>query len=370
MIIALLMLMSNCCILMDKILDTRKIDKLEKLLDTVSSIVLTCHVRPDGDAVGSTLGWLHVLESIGKSVTVVIPDNAPRSLSFLPGFDKMAVFTRHEEYCQKIFREADLIICCDFNTPSRLDRMQSLLDESQSPKVLIDHHVDPAHFADIIFSFPDMSSTCELSFRVLADLGLYAEMNNDAATCLLTGMVTDTKNFTVNCKSPDIYEILQRLLEKGCDKNRIVRLALLEKSFGALMLEAYALSNKMEIFPEYHAAVICIDKSECERFHYEKGDTEGLVNRPTEIRGITCSFFLREDADCIKVSARSVMDFPVNQICKDLFAGGGHVMAAGAEFHGSLLDCRNILVDAFPKYSHYLKGRSEKLDFFDLSKDK
>lgn len=350
---------------MDKILDTRKIDKFDKLLESVTSVVLTCHVRPDGDAIGSTLGWKHVLEGLGKSATVVVPDNPPRSLSFLPGFDGIAVLTRHEEYCEKLFRETDLVICCDFNQPSRLDRMQGLLDECNAPKVLIDHHVEPAPFADIVFSFPDMSSTCELSFRIMAELGLYSEMNLGAASCLLTGMITDTKNFTVNCKSTDIYEILQRLLEKGCDKNRLVRLALLEKSYGAMMLEAYALAVKLEIFPEFHGSIICLDMHECERFHYEKGDTEGIVNRPTEIRGVTFSFFLREDADCVKVSARSIMDFPVNIMCKELFGGGGHVMAAGAEYHGSLEDCRRIIVESFPKYSAYLKGRTEKLDYFD-----
>ncbi|MDE5846542.1 MAG: DHH family phosphoesterase, partial [Muribaculaceae bacterium] len=286
---------------MNRILDTRTVDKFARLLEGVGQIVLTCHVRPDGDAIGSTLGWMHLLESLGKSVAVVIPDNAPRSLSFLPGFDRMAVFTRHEEYCGKLFRDADLVIGCDFNQPSRLDRMQRLLDECVCPKVLIDHHVEPGSFADLVFSFPEMSSTCELSFRIMAELGLYSEMSLESATCLLTGMITDTKNFTVNCQSPDIYEILQRLLEKGCDKNRIVRLALMEKSYGALLLEAYALSEKLEVFPEFHGSVICLDKAECERFHYEKGDTEGIVNRPTEIRGVTFSFFLREDSDCVKV---------------------------------------------------------------------
>lgn len=351
---------------MNNFLDTRKVAKFEKLLDSSSSIVLTCHVRPDGDAIGSTLGWMHLLKSLGKEVAVVVPDNAPRSLSFLPGFDRLAIYTRHEDYCMKLFQNADLIICCDFNQPSRLDKMSTLLENAGCPKVLVDHHVFPSDFADVVFSFPDMSSTCELSFRIMADLGFYNEMNKDAATCLLTGLVTDTKNFTVNCKSPDIYEILQRLIDKGCDKNQIVRLALTEKSYGALKLEAFALYSKMEIFPEYHAAVICLDKNECERFHYEKGDTEGLVNRPTEIRGITCSFFLREDSDCVKVSARSILDFPVNKICSDLFGGGGHVMAAGAEFYGTLEKCREILVEALPKYSEYLKGRTEKLDYFNI----
>lgn len=347
-------------------LDTRKVHKFDALINGASSIVLTCHVRPDGDAIGSTLGWMHVLRSLGKSVSVVVPDNAPRSLSFLPGFDSLAIFTRHEDYCARLFREADLIICCDFNQPSRIDKMQPLLDDAVCPKVLVDHHVEPSDFADVIFSFPDMSSTCELSFRLMADLGLYNQMNLDAATCLLIGFITDTKNFTVNCKSPDIYEILQRLIDKGCDKNHIVRLALVEKSFGALKLEAYAIANKMEIFPEYHASIICLDREECERFHYEKGDTEGLVNRPTEIRGITFSFFLREDSDCVKVSARSILDFPVNLICKELFDGGGHVMAAGAEFNGSLRDCRKILVESLPKYAQYLKGKTEKLDYFQI----
>lgn len=346
--------------------DTRKVTRFEKLINSASSIVVTCHVRPDGDAIGSSLGWMHLLRVLGKNVTVIIPDNAPRSLSFLPGFDSMAVYTRHEEYCEKAFADADLIICCDFNQPSRLDKMQTLLDSSSCPKVLVDHHVDPSDFADVVFSYPDMSSACELSFRLMAELGLYNEINLDAATCLLTGLITDTKNFTVNCKNSDIYEILQRLIEKGCDKNRIVRLALTEKSYGALMLEAYALSNKLEVFPELHAAVICLDKYECERFHYEKGDTEGLVNRPTEIKGITCSFFLREDADCVKVSARSVLDFPVNMICRDLFGGGGHVMAAGAEYRGSLKDCHDILIDALPRYTQYLRGKTEKLDYFEF----
>ncbi|MBO5444557.1 MAG: bifunctional oligoribonuclease/PAP phosphatase NrnA [Muribaculaceae bacterium] len=351
---------------MDRFLDTRKVNKFEKLVKESTSIVLTCHVRPDGDAIGSTLGWKHLLGSLGKSVTVVVPDSAPRSLSFLPGFDSLAIYTRHEEYCAKLFNEADLIICCDFNQPSRLDKMEHLLEDSSCAKVMIDHHVEPSPYADVQFSFPDMSSTCELSFRIMAELGLYSEMNLDCATCLLTGIITDTKNFTVNCKNPDLYEILQHLLEKGCDKNRIVRLALLEKSYGALRLEAYALSEKMEIFPEYHASVICLSKEECERYHYEKGDTEGLVNKPTEIKGITYSFFLREDSDCVKVSARSVMEFPVNLMCKELYGGGGHVMAAGAEYEGTLEECRKMLVDSFPKYSHYLKGRTERLDYFSI----
>lgn len=145
------------------------------------------------------------------------------------GFDGLAVFTRHEEYCEKLFKEADLVICCDFNQPSRLDKMQSLLTACSCPKVLIDHHVDPTPFADVVFSFPDMSSTCELSFRIMADLGLYNQMTTDAATCLLTDLsrirkilpstariLIFTKYFSVSLKKDAIKIKLyvSRLLKK------------------------------------------------------------------------------------------------------------------------------------------------------------
>lgn len=340
---------------MDRLIDNSLAKELRQLIERSERIVLTCHVRPDGDAIGSTLGLWHLLKSLGKQPVVVVPDKAPSNLSFLPGFKDIAVYTCHPQFCEKSFEEADLVICCDFNTPSRQDNLASVMLGAKGPHVLIDHHQEPDDFTDLTISYPDMSSTCELVFRVIAAMGWYGEVGLDCATCLLTGIITDTRNFSVNCKNSDLYEILMRLLEKGVDKERIVKEALTTRSLSSLKLEAFAISEKLEVFPRHKAAVITLSKDELRSFDYEKGDTEGLVNRPLEVKGMVYSIFMREDPDCIKVSARSCYGFPVSEICKTLYGGGGHIQAAGGEFHGSLEDCRKLLVDNMDKFDKYLR---------------
>lgn len=345
---------------MDKLVDTEKAKELKEMIERAEKIVLTCHVRPDGDAIGSTLGLWHLLRALGKEATVVVPDKAPASLAFLPGFKEIGVYTCHPQFCEKSVEEADLIICCDFNTPSRQDSLAPVITGSSARKALIDHHPGPDNFTDIVMSYPEMSSTCELVFREIAAMGMFGEVGVECATCLLTGIITDTRNFSVNCKNPDLYDILMRLLEKGADKERIVKEALTTRSMSSLKLEAYAISEKMEYFPAHKACVITLGKEELARFNYERGDTEGLVNRPLEVKGMVYSVFMREDDDCVKVSARSCGNFPVSEICRDLYGGGGHVQAAGGEFHGSLEDCRRLLIDNMAKYDKYLKRKSDK----------
>ncbi len=346
---------------MDKLIDSEKAKELRRLIEESEKIVLTCHVRPDGDAIGSTLGLWHLLSALGKEVTVIVPDKAPSSLSFLPGFKDIGVYTCHAEFCEKTVGEADLIICCDFNTPSRQDALAPLIQGAHSRKVLIDHHREPDCFADLMISYPDMSSTCELVFRLIAAMGYYGEVNLDCATCLLTGIITDTRNFTVNCQHHDLYEILMRLLEKGVDKEKIVKEALNTRSYWGLKLEAYAISERLEVFPSHRAALITLSKEDLDRFHYERGDTEGLVNRPLEIKGMVYSIFMREDSDCVKVSARSNYGFPVSEICKQLYGGGGHLQAAGGEFYGSLDDCRKRLIESMGNFDKYLPKGGPKL---------
>lgn len=339
---------------MDKIIASEKAKDFRRLIEESERVVLTCHVRPDGDAIGSTLGLYHLLRQLGKEATVVVPDKAPANLSFLPGFKDIAVYTCHAQYCEKTVGNADLIVCCDFNTPSRQDSLAPLIQNAKCRKVLVDHHQEPDEFADLMISYPDMSSTCELCFRLIAAMGFYNEVDFDCATCLLTGIITDTRNFTVNCKHTDLYEILMRLLEKGVDKEFIVRESLNTRSYWSLKLEAFAITERMKVFPQHKCAVIALSRDDLERFHYERGDTEGLVNRPLEIRGMVYSIFMREDPDCIKVSARSRDGFPVSEICKDLYGGGGHIQAAGGEYRGTLEQCRELLVASMDNYDKYL----------------
>lgn len=340
---------------MDKLIDTQKAKEFLGIIKESERIVLTCHVRPDGDAIGSTLGLWHLFRTLGKNPTVIVPDKAPVNLSFLPGFKEIAVYTSHKDFCENTISEADLIICCDFNTPSRQDALAPVIQEAACKKVLIDHHMEPDNFTELIFSYPKMSSTCELVFRIIAAMGLYDKMDRDCATCLLTGIITDTRNFTVNINYPDIYDILMRLLEKDVDKERIVKEALNTRSLNSLKLEAYAISQKMEIFPEHKCSLITLNLDELKKYSYEKGDTEGLVNRPLEVRGMIYSIFMREDPDCVKISGRSCEGFPVSEICKTLYGGGGHIQAAGGEFHGSLEECRKIFINHLGEFDKYLK---------------
>lgn len=347
---------------MNDFLEKNDIKKFISLLDKSERIVLTCHVHPDGDAIGSTLGLMHLLRELGKHATVVVPDTPPRSLRFLPDFNEIAVYTRHDPYCSRLIEESDLIICCDFNNISRQDHLAPLIGNAKSPKVLIDHHEEPDINCELQFSYPEMSSTCELVFRIIAACGFYSDLNRNSATCLLAGLITDTQNFTVNCRNNDVYEILAKLMDKGADKRRIIEECIKACSYWSLRLKSYALSEKLEIFPSHRCCLITLSKEELENHHYEKGDTEGLVNDPLNIRGMVYSIFMREDPDCIKVSCRSKYEFPVSQICKDLFNGGGHRMAAGGEFHGSLEECREIFIQNIKNYDIFIPKKLEKLE--------
>lgn len=340
--------------MLTRVINDKCANEFFQLLDKSENIVLTCHVRPDGDALGSTLGFYHLLLRWGKNPKVVIPDKAPRSLSFMPGYKELVAYSQYKEFAESLIENAELIICCDFNKLSRLDQLSEIIEKSTAKKVLVDHHLDPDNFTDLIFSFHDMSSASELTFRLIAAMGLMDIMDKDSATCICTGIITDTRNLSVNCEYPDLYIIMYELLKKGVDKRKIVKDALETKSYNSIKLSAYAISQKLNIYEQHRAAVIVLNKDELLQHNYEKGDTEGLVNEPLEIKGITYSFFLREDQDCIKVSARSVNNFPVNQICEECFNGGGHVQAAGGEFYGTLKECEEILLNIMPKYDKFL----------------
>ena len=241
---------------------------------------ITCHKSPDGDALGSTLALCHVLRRLGKEADVVTPDMAPRALEFIPGVRDIIVFTKHEARARRVLADAQLIFCLDYNSLHRIDRLGELIEPLTTRRVLIDHHLDPEDAFDLSISFPEASSTCELVFRVLMQMGLLRLMDRHAASCLYVGLLTDTGGFAYSCDS--------------------------------MRLQGYAINEKMQLFPEHGASLITLDKAELERFNYNRGDTETLVNKPLAIPGIYWSVFLREDADRIKVSCRSQGDFSVS----------------------------------------------------------
>ena len=158
--------------MLTRVINDKCANEFFQLLDKSENIVLTCHVRPDGDALGSTLGFYHLLLRWGKNPKVVIPDKAPRSLSFMPGYKELVAYSQYKEFAESLIENAELIICCDFNKLSRLDQLSEIIEKSTAKKVLVDHHLDPDNFTDLIFSFHDMSSASELTFRLIAAMGL------------------------------------------------------------------------------------------------------------------------------------------------------------------------------------------------------
>lgn len=328
-----------------KVIKDEQLQELKRLLEVAENIVITCHVSPDGDAIGSSLGLLHMLRKIGKQAHVITPDMLPPSLTFLPGVKDIVVYTRQELLAKRLVDEADLIVCLDFNALYRIDRFAPVVEQSKATKVLIDHHLDPEGFADLVISYPEMSSTCELLFHTIYFMGMKRYIGRWSATCIYTGMMTDTGNFTYNSNNPDLYIIIADLVRRGIDKEQIYNIVLNTFSAERLRLLGYALSEKMEIFPEVGGALIVLDHEELVKYHYQRGDTESLVNRPLAIPGINWSIFLRDDVEYIKVSARSVGDFAVNDYCERYFSGGGHKNAAGGEFRGSLEDAKKLVYE-------------------------
>ena len=340
--------------MISSIIDDRVIERLRALINGVQRIAITCHKSPDGDALGSTLALCHVLRRLGKDATVVTPDMAPKALEFIPGVRNLVVFTKHEVRARRILTEAQAIFCLDFNSLHRIDRLGEIIEPLSTTRVLIDHHLDPEDAFDLSISFPEASSTCELVFRVLMQMGLLRMMDRQAASCLYVGLLTDTGGFAYSCDNPEFYEIISSILRRRIDRVNLYNKAMNTFSADSLRLQGYAISEKMQLFPDQGAALIVLDKSDLDRFNYNRGDTETLVNKPLAIPGIYWSVFLREDADRIKVSCRSQGDFSVSDICSRYFNGGGHENAAGGEFYGTIDEAvqafRQVLADLFPDF--------------------
>ena len=340
--------------MISRIIDEKNVRLAKALIDKADNILIVSHMSPDGDAVGSALAASHVLTSLGKEVKLLVPDNFLGQLKCLPGAKEIVIASKYPDFARRLFDRAGLVLCLDFNEPSRIGSLKPLLEECKAHKILVDHHLNPDLEADVIISHPEMAATAYLLFRLLCRLELFNEIDKNAAQCILAGMMTDTGNFSYNCSDPELYTVEAELIKKGADKEALCRELFGTVSENCMRLNAYAILKKMEVFPEFSAALITLSRDELNRFHYTKGDTEGLVNRPLSIPGIRYSAFMRQESDCIRVSMRSVGDFPVNLVCSEHFDGGGHLNAAGGDYHGTLEEAaeyfRNILKDNKEKY--------------------
>ena len=346
--------------MLSKVISQANIDHVEKWFERADRIVIVSHVSPDGDAIGSSLGLWHFLNTQDKTVHVIVPNAFPDFLKWMPGAKEVIQYNRYKEFADKLIMEADVICCLDFNVLSRIDEMEEIVSASPGRKMIVDHHLYPGDFARIVISHPQISSTSELVFRLICQLGNFSDITKEAAECIYTGMMTDTGGFTYNSNNREIYLIIGELLSKGIDKDEIYRKVFNTHSEGRLRLMGYVLYEKMQVFPQFNAALISLTREEQQKFEYKKGDTEGFVNMPLSMKGICFSVFLREDTekDMVKVSLRSVGTFPCNEVAAEFFNGGGHLNASGGEFYGPLEEAVALFKQALVKYEDLLLGKN------------
>jgi phosphoesterase RecJ-like protein len=229
-----------------------------------------------------------------------------------------------------------VIFCLDFNEAKRMGKLAPVVEAAGARKVMIDHHPNPSNFCRLVFSYPEMSSTSEIIFRLFCALKAADAINRQAAECIYTGMMTDTGAFTYRSNDPDLYLIIRELLKTGVDKDRIYRQVYQVYSESRLRLMGYTLYEKMKVYPEEKTALITLSLNELNRFSYVPGDVEGFVNLPLSIEWVRFVAFIRENTDGIKISLRSEGDFPCNRFAAACFQGGGHLNAAGGEYAGTL----------------------------------
>ena len=338
-----------------KIIDENLIQQAKSKILEAENIVITAHISPDGDAIGSSLAMLAFFTSIGKKASVVVPNGFPVFLKWLPGAKSIFVFKDHRHDSIAVLNAADLILALDYNELHRLGAdMENVVRHTKADKVMLDHHLNPESFASVIISYPDMSSTAEMVFRLICRMGYFDRLSTDMATCIYTGMMTDTGAFTYNSNKSEIYIIISELINKGINKDVIYHNVFNQYSAERFHLMGSAL-EKMEILPESGTSIISFSRAELNKYNYHKGDTEGFVNMPLSIKGVFFSAFFKEEDNLIKVSLRSQGQFPCNLVAADLFNGGGHLNASGGEAHNETLeDVVARFRAALPNYQKYM----------------
>lgn len=327
-----------------------------RIVNGSHKVVLTCHTNADGDALGSTLGFRQVLINMGKEATVITPDLAPTTYAWVRGFKTLRCYDRQTEECDAIINEADLVVMMDFNDLSRVKSLGEKIESLQTPRLLIDHHLDPKMSADVLVSRPHASATCQIIFKLILSAGFGDYLDNDALTNFYAGIVTDTGGLSYNSSDPEIYYLVAELMARGVDKTAVHEKIFNNKTVKILKLQGYALGRKFHRIEKLPLSVMSLSKSELDYYNYNTGDTEGFVNIPLQVRDIICSCLILERPDCVKMSFRSKGDFPVNEYAAKYFGGGGHLNAAGGSFHGPVEEALKLYTESIADfYKRWMK---------------
>ncbi|MEY3119384.1 MAG: hypothetical protein RIT30_1317 [Bacteroidota bacterium] len=331
------------------------IEQFYPMLNQPFKAVITAHQKPDGDAMGSTLGLYHFLKQLGHEVTVISPTNWAPFLDWMPGVDQVIDFEANKKEASQIVADADYVFCLDFNILHRTKHLEPIIRDSKALKILIDHHQQP-DTPSFAYGISDvkMSSTCEMIYDFIVQSGHSNLINLDIAACLYTGLMTDTGSFRFPSTTASVHKIVAHLKELGLQHAKIHENIYDNSTEGRLKFMGNAFLNRMTVLPEYKTAVMAIPKSDIYKFELKTGDTEGLVNYLLSIEGIKFAAILIDREEERKWSFRSKGNFDVNIFARTHFEGGGHANAAGGRSSKSLDETLNDFKTIIENYKSQL----------------
>jgi phosphoesterase RecJ-like protein len=328
---------------------------LNNLLAQPQKIVITTHHKPDGDAMGSSLGLYNYLIQQGHHARVIAPTDYPDFLSWMPGNADVIIYTEHTGQSAQLIADADIIFCLDFNNLSRINEMGELVRAAKAYKIMIDHHLEPEDFDDYRHWDINACASAQLVYDFIVNvLDNKKLVNKDVATCLYTGIMTDSASFRLPNTTSAVHRVVADLIDAGAVNWRIHELVYNSASENRLRFLGHCLVNCLEILPEYNTAIIAVNKHDLEKYDVNTGDTEGIVNYALSISSIRLAAFIVERSDKVKLSLRSKGEFPANEICKLYFSGGGHRNAAGGQSAGTLLEVVDQFKRILPEYKKLL----------------
>ena len=317
-------------------------EQITKLRDLLAqpgrNIVIVAHTNPGGDAVGSSLAWAAILRNMGHSVTCVVPNKYPYFLDWMPGIEEVVIFkTDTERRAERAIEAADTIFCLDFNAVSRLEILSETIERNTSAvRVLIDHHLAPAPGFDLMFSYPEESSTCFVVYSIIEALCGTDAITRRMAEALYVGMMTDTGNFAFSYLTPELFRAVAVLVERGISIPAIHNSVYNAYTEGRARLFGYAINRKMELIEDGTVAYMSLLESEMRRFQFQQGDSEGFVNYALTIKKVKMSAMFLAHRKFIRVSLRSRGDVDVNLFARRYFNGGGHHNAAGGKSYDTM----------------------------------
>ena len=334
-----------------KELNSADISRFRQMVSQATNVVVLSHTSPDGDAIGSSVGVSRMLNKMGITSKVILPDEFPACYRFLLQNDEVMIASASYGQAKAFIDTCDLIIAVDFNDLSRLDILKDVVKESKVPKILIDHHLNPTiDVFDLVFSDNTMSSSAELVYWILMLAYGKTVVTKSVAECLYTGICTDTGSFSYSCNSPTVYNATAHLVEAGVNVSDIHSNIYNSYSKERLLLLGFCINQRLRIFDDMKLAYFYISKEDQKRFAAQKGDLEGVVNYTLMMEDIQVGALVKEnDEGVVRISFRSKSDFNVNDFARKYFDGGGHRKASGATSTMNLEDTCTYMEECFRK---------------------